>query len=88
MTSRVEVSLVGWRRGIRSVSLIELIRGTTTSSLTEAKGVLDRLLDGQVHSFVFTSAREANAFSTAAEELGALTEIKVYPDDMPNDIRP
>lgn len=76
--------LVGWRRGLRSLSLIELVRGATGSSLTEAKGVLDRLLDGQGHSFVFESARAASEFISAAEELGALTEIKVDPDDIPN----
>ncbi len=69
-----EVRLTGWKRGVRTVSLIELVRRSTRMSLKNSKRVVEDLLAGKAHTFSFTQNDEATAFRKAAADLGVETE--------------
>lgn len=66
-----EVRLTGWKRGVKTVSLIELVRQSTRMSLKNSKQVVEDLLAGKAHTFAFTQSDEAAAFRKAAADLGA-----------------
>lgn len=87
MTTTSEVRLTGWRPGIKTISLIDLLRSVTSMSLTAAKQTVDGILDGQTHAVSFSSVEDAIAFRSAAEGLGALTEATLSSNEaraMPN----
>mgnify|MGYP001162059968 CR=1 FL=1 len=69
-----EVRLTGWKRGVRTVSLIELIRRSTDMSLKNSKRVVEDLLAGKAHTFSFTQSDEATIFREALADLGVQTE--------------
>lgn len=66
------VRLVGWREGLKAVSLIQAVRDCSTGSLAKAKRDVDELLDGKEVVLSFASDARANEFRILAEQLGAV----------------
>lgn len=71
----VIVMFVGWRAGLKKVSLTELLQHRTHLSLKEAKDSVDKLLDGQQISISCSSLTEADELVKAATALGAECKI-------------
>ena len=67
------LQLIGWRPGIKSVSLIRAMKEHATGSLTESKRLLEDLLDGKTVTLEFRTEEEKEKFRLLAEELGAVT---------------
>ena len=64
--------LVGWNKGIRSVSLVVAIKEHSTGSLSEAKRLVERLMAGDEVTLAFSDESTRHTFSVLAEELGAV----------------
>jgi hypothetical protein len=67
-----ELTLIGWRAGLKTVSLIELVRKSHVKSLTEAKSMVDNLLSGKTIILHFDSPATRDAFRSNAEGLGVI----------------
>lgn len=67
----LEVTLKRWRRGLRVVSLIKLVQESTSMSLPEAKGLVERLLAGNPVTFSVPNADAKAELLRAADALGA-----------------
>jgi ribosomal protein L7/L12 len=68
------VVLSGWRPGdpgLNKVELTKLIRNSNGLGLTDAKVLVDRLVDGEDIELAFTDREAAESFSDAAVALGA-----------------
>jgi hypothetical protein len=68
-----DVRLTGWRPGLKVLSLIDLVRGSAALTLTQAKALVDGLLDGRTHTLSFANLQDAHAFQAAANDLGVET---------------
>lgn len=68
--------LVGWKPGLKVISLIELLRSQAGLSLREAKASAEKLLTGESVSVSFGDAMLRDGFRRAAEELGVEVETK------------
>ena len=66
--------LIGWRKGLRSVSLVTAIVEHAGTSLVHAKGCLERLLDGEQVALTFRDEHQRDKFRALAEEFGAIVE--------------
>jgi hypothetical protein len=69
-----EVRLVGWRKGLRTVSLIQAMYHHAGIRLPEAKALVEDLLAGRPVAVSFTNAAHADAFRALASRLGAQCE--------------
>jgi hypothetical protein len=69
-----EVKIVGWRKGLLTVSLIQAIQQHTAIRLREAKALVEELLAGRSIAVSFTDGSQADAFRTLVVKLGAQCE--------------
>jgi hypothetical protein len=65
------IRLVGWKPGLQTVSLVLVVMKHTGASLIEAKGLVERLLDGNPVDLSFPDRKTCELFRTEAEGLGA-----------------
>jgi hypothetical protein len=65
------VTLIGWRPGIQTVSLILAVK-EQVGSLKAAKALVESLIDGQEITIQFDDTKVAVQFCTSAEQLGAV----------------
>jgi ribosomal protein L7/L12 len=70
-----EVMMIGWKPGLRKISLSHLLQELTDLSMAEAKEYVDRLLRGEKVTVVMTSSSIAEDFSKRASDLGAIIEL-------------
>jgi hypothetical protein len=70
-----EVRLHGWREGALKISATDAIRENTKMGLAEAKGVIDRCLEGKTTIFTFDSLDQAMHFSTVLNRVGFISEV-------------
>lgn len=68
------IRLVGWTKGVKSVSLIEAVSTYSTGSLISAKKLVDSLLDGECVTLNFSDINQKDQFRVLAESYGALVE--------------
>jgi len=66
------ITMTGWRRGLQTVSLTQLVRQYSTGSLIRAKAEVERLLDGESVTLKFASDEKKAEFKEKAEALGAI----------------
>ena len=66
--------LIGWEKGIQTVSLIRAIREYGDLSLSESKQMVESLLDGRIVAIEFVDLARMNAFRHIASGLGATCE--------------
>ncbi len=71
------VLLTGWNTGFRKVAFTKLIQSQTNSSLKEAVGQTERMLDGGTVAIEFQTLDQARAFAAEAQALGAIARIEV-----------
>lgn len=64
--------MVGWKTGLQTVSLIQLVKEESTGSLSTAKRLVQALLEGNAVDVSFGSQTGAKAFQERAEGLGAI----------------
>lgn len=64
--------LVGWKKGLRTVSLVEAVMRYSTGSLVASKQLIDELLDGREVVLSFPDEIGRDEFARLAEELGAV----------------
>jgi len=69
-----EVNIVGWRKGLLTVSLIRAMHDHAGIRLREAKALVEELLSGRSIAVSFTDAAQADAFRALASRLGAHCE--------------
>jgi hypothetical protein len=67
-----KLQMIGWQPGLRTVSLVQLLKDKSTGSLAAAKTLADSLLDGEVVEIGFKTVAEAQAFREHAESLGVI----------------
>ena len=67
----VSVHIVGWRRGLRKVSVTQLLNDQLGCGLAEAKRCTERLLDGQLVVLDLLDGTSAAALVRALDALGA-----------------
>jgi len=70
------INIVGWRKGIHTISIVKLLRDQFSIGLKEAKGYVDDVLVGKVIPFTMESATEPESLRLALDELGAIVEIE------------
>jgi hypothetical protein len=68
-----KLRLTGWRDGIQSVSLAGTL-SQHVGSLTEAKCLLEKLLDGDEVELSFETDEDRELFRAKVESLGVLTK--------------
>jgi hypothetical protein len=68
------VKLIGWTRGMQTVSLIKAICEYSGASLSDAKAKVESLLDDQPVTIEFPDAGRKEAFRNVATGLGARCE--------------
>jgi ribosomal protein L7/L12 len=71
-----QVLILGWRPGLKSVSLIKLLQERTDYSLRMAKEIVDRCLEGETVEVEVATLTEAERLAHEADALGAITEVK------------
>jgi hypothetical protein len=69
-----KLSMVSWKKGLRTVSLIEAVRDYSTGSLVQAKADVENLLAGHRVVLQFESDVKKNEFRKKAEALGVICE--------------
>jgi len=71
----IELRMIGWKKGLLTISLIQLTRKfSTTKSLVTAKADIEKLLDGEVVVLAFPDEEARNMFKKEAIALGAIVE--------------
>ena len=71
-----QVMLVGWKPGLRGVSLIKLLQAEAGLSLKAAKESVDRCLEGERVSISMPTEEAAEKLAQQASDLGAVVEIE------------
>lgn len=66
--------LIGWEKGLQTVSLIRAIRECGDLSLSESKQMVESLLDGQTVAIEFVDLERMSDFRRIASGLGAICE--------------
>jgi hypothetical protein len=66
------LQMIGWKPGVQTVSLVQLIRDASTGSLTAAKQLVDDLLNGSPVEIQFSTPEQAQDFRERAESLGVI----------------
>jgi|EndMetStandDraft_4_1072995.scaffolds.fasta_scaffold295415_2 hypothetical protein len=66
------LTMISWKKGLKTVSLIEAVKQHSTGSLIRAKAEVERLLAGQPVTLEFASESAMNEFRRKAEEFGAI----------------
>jgi hypothetical protein len=64
--------LIGWRKGLRKVSLTKAIAMYSSQSLAEAKRSVDDLLAGNEVTLSFEKLENVALFKRVAQDLGAI----------------
>lgn len=67
-----EVILTGWNNGLKKISLTHLLKGKCCMSFTQAKLVVDALVDGIT---VKVTCEDPEGFVKEATELGAICKV-------------
>jgi len=70
-----QVLILGWRPGLKSVSLIKLLQERTNYGLSMAKEIVDRCLEGETVAVEVATLMEAERLAGEASSLGAITEV-------------
>ena len=68
----MQLTMKSWRKGLLTVSLIELVKKLSTGSLIRAKADVERLLDGFAVTLEFESKDAMDEFKIKAIEFGVL----------------
>lgn len=66
------LTMISWKKGAQTVSLIEAVKNYSTGSLIQAKVEVERLLAGEAVTLEFTSESARDEFRRKAETLGAV----------------
>lgn len=64
------LTMISWKKGLRTVSLIEVVKQYSTGSLIRAKVEVERLLAGEAVTLEFSSESAKDEFRRKAEDLG------------------
>jgi len=70
-----QVLILGWRPGLKSVSLIKLLQERTNYGLSMAKEIVDRCLKGETVAVEVATLMEAERLAHEASSLGAITAV-------------
>ena len=70
------VEITGWREGLKKVSMTETLHDLGGLDLAAAKGVTDRVLDGESVAISLQSAQAAEALAARLSSLGALCRVQ------------
>jgi hypothetical protein len=71
-----KITLKGWKPGLRKISLTRLLQEYAELSLIDARGIVDRLLEGEHVTIIISSRIAAEAFIQRAVEIGAMAELE------------
>lgn len=71
----ISLELIGWNKGIKTVSLIEITSFYSTHSLIKAKNIVDQLLEGKSVTLYFEDEISRNEYHKKAENLGAVIKL-------------
>lgn len=69
------ISVVGWNRGLLTVSLMQLVM-STGRSLTDAKRLVEGLVSGEPFDVEFDDEVKAACFAEKATEYGARVSMR------------
>ncbi|GLR11373.1 hypothetical protein GCM10007907_01630 [Chitinimonas prasina] len=67
-----ELTMLSWKHGLQTVSLIKAVKQYSTGSLVKAKGEIERLLAGEAVVLSFASEALRNEFQAKAESYGVV----------------
>jgi hypothetical protein len=70
-----QVLILGWRPGLKSVSLIKLLQERANYSLRMAKEIVDRCLEEETVAIEVATLMEAERLASEASSLGAITAV-------------
>jgi len=66
----------GWKKGMRGISFILLLREHTDLSLKTAKNIKERIVDGEVFKLSVDELSTAQKIVEDATELGVICELE------------
>ena len=69
------VAITQWKRGVKIVSLMMLIKSRCNMSLHDSKEAIDKFLDGHEQKFKFYKITDAQQFISDAEILGVIAHL-------------
>jgi hypothetical protein len=70
----IELRLVGWKKGLQTISLIHAVREYAGTPMSGAKSIVEDLLRGQVMTLQFSDRTKMETFRDLAEKLGVICE--------------
>jgi len=68
------LTMVSWKKGLQTVSLMDAVREHSGASLSQAKAAVERLLAGEPVSLDFPSQAACEKFRMKAESCGVIFE--------------
>ena len=68
------IRLTGWRKGLRTVSLVQAVNKYATDSLASAKHAVDQLLEGHQVTLTIPDEARREEFRRVPSDLGAIVE--------------
>jgi hypothetical protein len=66
------LTMISWKKGLQTVSLMEAVKRYSTGSLIKAKAEVERLLAGEIVTLEFTSEAARDEFRKKAEAFGVV----------------
>jgi len=78
----VKISLIGWRKGLRKIQLVSLLRKHCGYTLSEAKRQVDKLLSGSLVAIEIDESVEAQGIAKEIQALGVILVIGEGPQDL------
>ena len=70
------LKIVGWREGLRKISMNDVFREHLSLTLSDAKDCVDDVLAGKVVSLTLENSASGDVLAKALEEVGAIVEIE------------
>jgi hypothetical protein len=70
----IKVKLIGWKKGLQTISLIKLTQQLSNNSLSSAKDLIEQLISGKEVTLTFQDESTSDKFKKEAAILGAVIE--------------
>ena len=68
------LKLIGWDKGLQTVSLVNAIRQFADVSLSQAKQMAEKFLAGEIVTIEFSDSAKMESFRRVALDIGAKCE--------------
>jgi len=71
-----KLEIVGWRRGVLTISAMKILKNHLSLNLKEAYDCVNDMVGGTIVSFPLGSSADAEALRVELEEVGVIVQIE------------